>query len=155
MPLLSPHLSVSEFTGTSHRDLLDAQDKAWAETPGLQASAARFAGQVFEPARRLLGPLHVNSGFRCPALNTAVGGNPNSRHMMGLAVDVVPVEVPDLIRAMDRLAKAIAAGAIPDIDQVIIEMGRWLHIQGSPVGADPRHMALQSADGKTFVPYAV
>ena len=153
MPLLSPHLTVAEFIGTSHRDMLDAQDKAWVQTPGLQATASRFAGSVFEPVRRLLGPLHVNSGFRCPLLNLQVGGAAQSRHMLGLAVDVVPVE-GDLPHAMRTLASALAAGVLPDIDQAIIECGRWLHIQGAPVGVEPRRMALYSADGKVFSYYA-
>lgn len=32
--------------------------------------------------------LHINSGFRCAALNSAVGGVKNSRHLLGLAVDI-------------------------------------------------------------------
>ena len=32
--------------------------------------------------------LHINSGFRCPAHNKAVGGVVNSNHLKGLAADV-------------------------------------------------------------------
>lgn len=32
-------------------------------------------------------PLIVTSGFRCPKLNCAVGGSPDSYHLSGLAVD--------------------------------------------------------------------
>lgn len=151
--ILSPHLTVAEFTGTSYRELLPEQMRIWNDTPALRDSAARFASQVFEPVRLLLGPLHVNSGYRCPDLNTRVGGSPNSRHMLALAADVVPTQV-EIGKAMRMLAGAISAGALPDVDQAIIEMNSWLHIQGSPPGKTPRRMALFSPDGKTFQQFA-
>jgi uncharacterized protein YcbK (DUF882 family) len=33
-------------------------------------------------------PIHINSGFRTPAHNEAVGGAENSSHLKGLAVDI-------------------------------------------------------------------
>lgn len=46
-------------------------------------------------ARRSLGkPIKINSGYRCPKHNKAVGGSPNSLHMKGQAVDI-PVTDPD------------------------------------------------------------
>jgi len=33
-------------------------------------------------------PLHINSGFRCPVHNKAVGGASKSMHMLGLAADI-------------------------------------------------------------------
>lgn len=46
---------------------------------------------VLEIIRYTLGPndpIKVNSGFRCPELNTLVGGVKNSRHMQGKAADI-------------------------------------------------------------------
>ena len=37
---------------------------------------------------RLGRPMIVNSGYRSPAHNTAVGGAPNSKHLKGIAFDV-------------------------------------------------------------------
>lgn len=34
------------------------------------------------------GPLHINSGVRCPAHNKSIGGKPKSSHLKGLAVDI-------------------------------------------------------------------
>jgi len=34
-------------------------------------------------------PIHINSGCRCCAHNKAVGGEPNSKHMQGIAADIV------------------------------------------------------------------
>lgn len=33
-------------------------------------------------------PLHINSGYRCPKLNAAVGGAPSSQHTKGEAADI-------------------------------------------------------------------
>lgn len=35
-------------------------------------------------------PLKVNSGYRCKALNAAVGGVPTSQHLKGEAADICP-----------------------------------------------------------------
>lgn len=44
---------------------------------------------VLQPLRDDWGePLHVNSGYRCPALNKAVGGVPTSQHVKGEAADI-------------------------------------------------------------------
>lgn len=44
---------------------------------------------VLDPAREKFGkPITVNSGYRCPRHNAAVGGVPNSQHMRGEAADV-------------------------------------------------------------------
>lgn len=44
---------------------------------------------VLDPLRERFGkPIIVNSGFRCPALNKAVGGVANSQHVKGEAVDI-------------------------------------------------------------------
>ena len=44
---------------------------------------------VLEPLRGAMGePIKIGSGFRCQALNKAVGGVYNSQHMKGQAVDL-------------------------------------------------------------------
>lgn len=44
---------------------------------------------VLQPLRDAWGePLHINSGYRCPKLNAAVGGAPTSQHMKGEAADI-------------------------------------------------------------------
>lgn len=34
------------------------------------------------------GPIYVNSGYRCPELNNAVGGSKKSQHLKGQAADI-------------------------------------------------------------------
>ena len=37
-------------------------------------------------------PLRINSGYRCPEHNKAVGGRPDSYHLLGVAADVAKVD---------------------------------------------------------------
>ena len=51
---------------------------------------------VLDPARERLGkPIYVNSGYRCPRHNAAVGGVPGSQHMRGEAADIRLAEIAD------------------------------------------------------------
>lgn len=44
---------------------------------------------VLDPLREWYGkPIYVNSGYRCPELNKAVGGVENSYHLTGCAADI-------------------------------------------------------------------
>ena len=45
--------------------------------------------KVLDPLREKYGkPIIVTSGYRCPALNKAVGGSATSDHMIGCAADI-------------------------------------------------------------------
>ena len=45
--------------------------------------------EQLDELRRLYGqPIIITSGYRCPALNKAVGGKPNSQHVKGQAADL-------------------------------------------------------------------
>jgi hypothetical protein len=106
------------------------------------AELKRLCETLLEPVRTLLGvPLHVDSGFRSPALNEAVGGAVNSAHMFGRAADVIPVGL-DLRAAFH----AVQLSDLP-YDQIIIECGAWLHIASARAGEQPRRMALTASGG--------
>ena len=56
--------------------------------PGVEANLARLAASL-EVLRAAIGtPLHVNSGYRCPAYNKRIGGAKQSQHMEGKAADL-------------------------------------------------------------------
>lgn len=60
-------------------------------TPTSEASVAlsNLVTHVLDPLREMYGkPITVNSGYRCPKLNAAVGGAKNSQHMKGEAADI-------------------------------------------------------------------
>ena len=84
---------------------------------------------VLDPLREAWGkPIKVNSGYRCRALNKAVGGVPASQHMLGQAADITGGSQEanrDLYSLLKRLN-------LP-VDQAINEHDfRWLHISYSP-----------------------
>jgi len=48
-----------------------------------------IAEQVFEPLRKFVGgPIAINSFYRSPKLNSAIGGSTSSQHCKGCAFDI-------------------------------------------------------------------
>ena len=80
---------------------------------------------VLDPLREAWGgPIHVNSGYRCPELNKVVGGTPYSQHQRGEAADIT-VGSPARNRRLLALIKRLN---LP-VDQCIDEKGcRWIHV---------------------------
>lgn len=59
---------------------------------------------VLQPLRDAWGkPLKVNSGYRCKALNAAVGGVPTSQHVKGEAADIAAGDPVKLARLAVKL----------------------------------------------------
>jgi len=54
---------------------------------------------VLQPLRDKFGPMTVTSGYRSPAVNTAVGGSPYSDHCLGMAADIEIVGVDNKVLA--------------------------------------------------------
>lgn len=130
---VSPHFSFAELVTTNHRELIADQEAAPAQ---VRANLVRLAVDLLEPVREIVGPLRINSAYRCPALNAKVGGSRTSAHMDGLAADVVPLEL-DLVDAYTRIVQS----SIP-WDQAILEYGRWLHLSVPRHAQDARRQAL-------------
>lgn len=95
----------------------------------------RVLAAGLELVRAALGgrPIHLNSGFRCAALNAAVGGARNSMHMRGLAADILCPQFGSPL----EVCRAIVAAKVPT-DQVIHEFGKWCHVSFAAAGAKPR-----------------
>ena len=119
-------------------------------TPGAAqcANLQRLVDLVLLPARIRLGlPIAVSSGYRCPRLNAAVGGVPNSQHLQGLAADLLVLTAPPL-RHRHNLRLFAILRTLP-VDQLIAEhlhpdhpaLG-WLHVSIAPAGTAPRHQIL-------------
>ena len=85
MVRLSENFSLQEFTKsqTAIRQGLD-------NTPGEEhlANAKELFANVVQPVRDNFGVTVINSGYRGPALNEAVGGSSKSQHCKGQAVDI-------------------------------------------------------------------
>lgn len=127
---LTEHFSLEEMTFTNHRE--------FDNTPNvLQINNLLRLAQFLEQVRELLGkPLLIDSAFRSPEVNHAVGSSSISQHLKGCAADfrvpgMTPAEVVAAIHASDL-----------NYDQLILELG-WTHISiPNTDDEDARKMAL-------------
>jgi hypothetical protein len=78
----------------------------------------------------LIEPVIVSSGYRCAALNKAIGGVPTSQHMLGQAADIHTVaDTPEANRELFNLIQRLR---LP-YDQLINEYNfNWIHVSFSP-----------------------
>ena len=107
--------------------------------------------QVLELCRAALGvALIVSSGYRCRAVNAAVGGVSTSAHVYGRAADFAPQNGWTLRDAFDRLRHD---GSIP-YDQIILEPA-WVHIGIAPQGVTPRRQMLHAVPVRGRMTYEV
>ena len=91
---LSEHFDLNEFTRSATADRLHIDNSIPEE---LIPNLRNLCQQVLEPLREHLGtPIVISSGYRCPALNRAVGGVSNSQHLTGEAADIVLPNLADV-----------------------------------------------------------
>jgi hypothetical protein len=115
-----------------------------------------LAENVFQPIREHFGvPIHISSGYRSKALNTAVGGSLSSQHCSGEAIDI----------DMDgtSITNAQIFNYIKDnlsFDQMIWEFGTdtnpdWVHVSYESTGKQRKQIlkAVKSAKGTSYLPY--
>lgn len=86
MKKLSKNFTVEELTNSDTAARLGIDNTPDADTlENLQF----LVDNVLQPLRDMYGrPITVNSGYRCPKLNKAVGGSKTSQHMVGQAADI-------------------------------------------------------------------
>lgn len=91
---------------------------------------------VLDPLRRMLQtPITITSGYRCSALNKAVGGVSNSWHTKGNAADI-RVKNEEEAKAIFQVLKTL-----PSVDTVLFEHSAnsiWMHVQWD-MERTPRH----------------
>ena len=80
---ITEHFTVEEFERSSTADRLGIDNRMPA------ALLPNLCEVVLEPLRAYAGkPIVISSGYRCPALNRAVGGASQSQHLRGEAADL-------------------------------------------------------------------
>ena len=122
---LSPHFKLVEFTRSA-----TAQARHIDNTPNEeQIKNLKFlCDNVLEPLREQFGPIIIGSGFRCPVLNTAIGGVKNSQHKTGEACDIHLPSIEVGKKYFEFLKK------LPNFDQLIWERDNprsnhyWIHV---------------------------
>ena len=135
--MLTPHFSYEEMTRSQW-----AQEHGVDNTPDELQLLALFniCQKLGEPLREVFGPIRVNSGFRCQAVNEGVHGVGNSKHLMGEAMDIwLPSEAVGLeyFRFIERNV---------DFDQLLFEYNRrgekWIHCSVLLDSRQNRHQAI-------------
>ena len=79
-------------------------------------------------------PIVINSGFRSPEVNKAVGGVPTSNHLTGCAVDIRCVGIEQALRYAAILLD-ISDLNHEDFDELLIEQKGsviWIHFAVKP-----------------------
>lgn len=148
---LSPNFTLSEMTKseTALRHNLD-------NTPGeTEIENLRvLCERVLQPVRDHYGKgVKVNSGFRHPDVNAAVGGSKTSDHCKGQAADIEIPGVPN-----HELAEWIKANL--DYTQLILEFytrgvpdSGWVHVSYDPANLKKQDLTATKENGKTvYIP---
>ena len=121
---LSKNFKLNEFTASQ-----TATRKGIDNTPAAPIiERLRMLANTLEQVRSLLGDnsIRISSGYRCIALNRAIGSGDSSAHVQGYAVDFT---CPNF-GTPKEVANKIAESPIK-YDQIIYE-GTWIHLSVDP-----------------------
>ena len=118
---LTQNFTLSEFlaTNTGLPNTPSHGSEVYANLVRLASMLQRIRDYVGQP-------IIINSGYRSPAVNKAVGGANNSSHMYGLAADIRVSSTLKKISPLE-LAHLIDNSGV-EFDKLIIEPA-WVHIQ--------------------------
>lgn len=120
------HFSIEELCRSS-----TAISKGIDNTPAsdIRQKLQSLIEELLDPIREAWGgPIVVNSGYRCPALNKAVGGVATSQHQKGEAADLNAGNPVKNKMLFDKIVDMQNAGLI-QFDQLIDEARyQWVHI---------------------------
>ena len=127
-------------------------------TPEHIENFKKLAENIFQPIREHFGvPIHISSGYRSKALNTAIGGSLSSQHCQGEAIDI------DMDGSSNGITNKMVFDFIKDnliFDQMIWEFGTdknpdWVHVSYESTGKQRKQiLKAVKTNGKTsYVPY--
>ena len=131
---LSEHFSLRELTKTSV-NIENVPNEAQVEN---LKRLCRWLEQLRRRWNNLYGegddPIIINSGFRSPEVNKAVGGVSTSNHLTGCAVDIRCIGMEQALRYAAILLD-ISDLNREDYDELLIEQKRnviWIHFAVRP-----------------------
>ena len=113
--------------------------------------------KILEPVRAKFGPVTINSSYRAPLVNKAVGGSKTSQHVNGQAIDF-EVKGVDNKKVADWVADNL------EFDQVILEFyaagdknSGWVHASIKKEGGNRKQRLIATkskAGGTKYTPVA-
>ena len=101
-------------------------------TPEVVANLEKLCQEVLQPIRNKYGrAITITSGYRCPKLNSAIGGVKNSQHVSGCAADIKCTATSKAV-LFNIIKEMIQKGEIK-VGQLIWEYGtkkepNWIHV---------------------------
>lgn len=138
---LSQYFDLSEF---EYSDTAKAKKIDNTIPKDLIPNVVRLHDNVLYPLRKLIGcPVRITSGYRCAALNKAVGGATNSQHSNGQAVDIDVVNQSNMA-VFNWIRKNC------EFDQLILESVNgveWVHVS---YNFDNNRKQCLKYDGKSY-----
>lgn len=120
---LSENFELKEFTASD-----TATRKGIVNNPGVSEVKAieNLVVKLLQPLRKAYGKrMVINSGYRCPELNKAVGGAPTSQHVKGEAADVACEHPAYLVECLKKSGL--------DFDQCI-QYSSFVHLSLKAIG---------------------
>ena len=124
------HFTIQELSASATAERLTIDN-----TPSraAQRMLTILVEQLLDPIRRRYGaPIIVTSGYRCPALNTAVGGVANSHHIVGCAADITTGSIENNTMLFALIIDMQTTHAIRFTQLIAEKDYRWLHISYVP-----------------------
>jgi len=154
MTKLTEHFALEEMTVSPTAKRLGIPNTPTAE----HIENMRYCCEkILEPVRAKFGPVTINSSYRAPLVNKAVGGSKTSQHVNGQAIDF-EVKGVDNKKVADWVADNL------EFDQVILEFyaagdknSGWVHASIKKEGGNrkQRLVATKSkAGGTKYTPVA-
>jgi len=124
--MISKHISDKEGVYSRTATRLDIDNTPTKEH---KENMIKLAEEIFEPLRAYVGgPIKINSFYRSPKLNKAIGGSTKSQHCHGQAIDI-----DDTFGRMTNAEMYDFIKEHLDFDQIIWEFGNdnnpdWVHV---------------------------
>lgn len=115
------YFTIEEMTKSSTAKAKDIDNTPPQE---ILAKLQKLIEAVLDPLREWYGkPIIVNSGYRCEALNKAIGGAKSSQHMLGEAADITVGSKEENEKLFDYIKDNL------EFDQLINESDfSWIHV---------------------------
>lgn len=115
------HFTMDELTRSNVAAQLKIDNHP---APEAVANLYYLTEKVLDPLREMHGkPVRVSSGYRCTALNKAVGGVPDSFHLVGCAADL-----DNGSREENRRIFELIRDRLPFTELGWEGGGRWVHV---------------------------
>lgn len=110
---------------------------------GVPENVKALVENVLDPLREKYGkPIKVNSGYRCPNHNLAVGGATQSQHMKGEATDIAPMSGDT--SELERMAEIIKQNG--KWDQMIV-YPTFVHVSWKRFGPNRKQTLRKLSNG--------